>query len=119
MKINIKTTNIILTDYDRDYLLRKIGKLNNYIKSINIPREMRVEIGRTSARHKKGKDIFRAEVNLKLGSVMLRGEAVAADIKIAIGKVRDNLEREIKHFKERQSARYKKGARKAKEILRT
>lgn len=118
MKIIIKTTNIKLTPAIEDYINQKVGGLDKFLNYVEEElKEARVEIGRTTKHHQKG-DIFRAEVNLSLGNKVLRSEAEEWDIKAAIDAVKDELEQEIKKYRGKQIARFKRGARLAKKLLR-
>lgn len=118
MRIIIKTTNIQLNPQIEEYVYEKIGGLDKFLNHIEEElKEARVEIGRTTKHHQKG-DIFRAEVNLSLGRNVLRSEAEEWNIKAAIDAVKDELEQEIKKYRGKQIARFKRGARVAKKLLR-
>jgi putative sigma-54 modulation protein len=76
-----------------------------------------VEIGRTTKHHQTG-DIFRAEVNLRLPGRILRSEAEELDWRTAIDRVKEELQAEIKKYRGKMEAKYKRGARMAKKLLR-
>jgi ribosomal subunit interface protein len=118
MKIGIKTTDFNLTDKTRSYILKKINKIEKLMKNIKLPSEVRVEVGRTTKHHKKGDDVFKAEINLKLGKSLLRSTSGEWDIKVAIDEACRGIEREMKKFKDIKITNYKKGARKAKDMIR-
>lgn len=118
MKTEIKATDFDLTDKTRDHIAKKIEKIEKLAGSIKLPKEIRVEVGRTTRHHKKGDDLFRAEINFKLGKVFLRSVFGEWNIKVAIDKAFRGLEGELKKFKEIKVSNYKKGARKAKNIMR-
>lgn len=64
MNINIKATNIDLTDTLTEYVHSKIGVLEKIIgnsEDINIF----IEIGRESNHHNKGEDVYMAEVRMR------------------------------------------------------
>ena len=118
MKIRIKTTNIKLTPAIEEYVNNKIGGIDKMLGGMNREAiKAKVEIGKTSQHHRKG-DIFRAEVNLTVPGELLRTEAEEWDLRVAIDQVKNNLERKIKKYRGKQSAKYKRGARKAKKLLR-
>ncbi|MDP1629745.1 MAG: ribosome-associated translation inhibitor RaiA [bacterium] len=120
MKLHIKTTNLKLTPAIEEFINQKINRdMAKFIKRLDEKgaAEIFVEIARTSRHHKQG-DIFRAEADLRLPGKVLRAEAEEWNIRVAIDQVKDELQREIKKYKERQATKFKKGARKIKtEIL--
>ena len=117
MKINIKATNIDLTLSLSQYIEDKIGELDKFIKVFDASSvDAWVEIGKTTRHHKKG-DICRAEVQIRLPGRGLRVEASEWDLRVSIDKVKDELQRELKKYKEKQFTKYKKGAGKAKKDI--
>jgi len=118
MKIIIKTTNLELTPEIENYVYEKIGGVNKFLDDIDKSGviEAEVEIGRTTKHHQSG-DIFRAEVNLVLPGKMLRTEAEERDLRTAIDRVKDELQMEIKKYRGKQEAIYKRGARKIKKMF--
>ncbi|MCK4781905.1 ribosome-associated translation inhibitor RaiA [Candidatus Parcubacteria bacterium] len=114
MKINIKATNFKLTPSINEYIGIKIGSLEKFIKAS--PWEVWVEVGKTTHHHHKGQ-VFRAEVQLKLPGKGLRVESIKDDIHLAIDEVKDELQRKLKQYQEKQITETKKGARIFKEEL--
>ena len=58
-----------------------------------------VEVERTSRHHQSG-DVFRAEAQVKLpGTSGIRAEARESDLHLAIDKVKDDLQRQLKRYK--------------------
>jgi len=105
MHIIIKSTNLNLTPAIEKYIEEKIGSLDHFIKKrfegkSEIKAE--VEIARTTKHHRHG-DVFCAEVNLHLPKKNLRAEHSDWDIRIAIDKTKDKLQREIKKYKEKRA----------------
>lgn len=111
MQISIKTTNIDLMPAIEEYIHQKIGSLEKFIGANYY--KVFVEIGKTTQHHKSG-DIFRAEVNIELPGRLIRSEAEEWDLRVAIDKVKNELQQELKKYKEVQDVKYKKGARFAK-----
>lgn len=104
MKIDIKGTNMELTEAIKDYVNEKIGSLEKFFDNIV---EARVEVGKTSNHHQKG-DIFRAEVNLDVPEkYVLRAEATREDLYMAINQVKDELQRQVKKYKEKMRGNVK------------
>ena len=104
MKINITTKNITLDEPLRVFIEQKIGDLEKFIQKR--PISASVEIGKPSKHHKTG-PVFYAEVNLKIGGALLRGESTHKDLRTAIDESRDELHLQIKKLKERSIPRRK------------
>lgn len=125
MKINIKASNLDLTPAISQYIEEKIGGLEKFISGDESKQwdehrqaavEADVEIARTTAHHRSG-DVFRAEVNLKLPGRIVRAEAEEWDIRVAIDKVKDELQIEAKKYKSKQETRYRGGSRLIKKLF--
>src|SRR3989344_6806707 len=102
MRINISTKNISLDEPLRIFIEEKIGGLDHLIG--NNDGQARVEIGKPSEHHRSG-DIFSAEVNLSLGGKLLRATCTHEDLRNAIVDVKDELQVQIKKFKEKTTER--------------
>ncbi|MBN1325393.1 ribosome-associated translation inhibitor RaiA [Candidatus Falkowbacteria bacterium] len=103
MKIDIKGTNMELTEAIKDYVNEKIGGLERFFDNII---EARVDVGKTSNHHQKG-DVFRAEVNLQVPNTILRAEAEREDLYMAINEVKDEIQRQLKKYKEKMRGNVK------------
>ena len=102
MRITIKATNIRLTAGIEKYIAKKIGGLQKFLKGTD-PDEIEafVEAGKPSKHHKRGL-VFYAETNLKVLGKLYRAKAQTSDIYASIDQVKDELQREIKRFKEKK-----------------
>ena len=102
MKIETKATNLELTENIKLYLNKKILSLDKFLVEFEKDKEAKakVELGKTTAHHRKG-NVFRAEINLDLGEVILRAVSLRDDLYAAIVEVKDKLQREIKRYKSR------------------
>ncbi len=100
MTITISTKNITLDEPLRIFIEEKIGTLDHLIG--NSDGQARVEIGKPSEHHRSG-DIFSAEVNLSLGGKLLRATCTHEDLRNAITDVKDELQVQIKKFKEKRT----------------
>jgi len=104
MQIDIKGTNLELTQAIKDYINEKIGGLEKFFDQIL---EARVEVGLTSKHHQKGK-IFRAEANLEVPQKhIIRAEAEREDLYMAINEVKDELQIQLKKYKEKMRGNFK------------
>ena len=102
MKIIISTKNISLDDPLKVFVEDKIGSLEKFIKDPNDLVEVRVEMGKPSRHHRSGK-VFYAEVNMKMGGKLLRADTKNYDLRTAVVEVKDELQRQIKKFKGKNS----------------
>ena len=100
MKIIISTKNISLDEPLEVFVQEKIGGLDKVIG--NDKSTARVEIGKPSRHHNSGR-VFRAEVNLGMGGVMLRASCEHEDLRNAIVDVKDELQEQIRKFKEKRT----------------
>lgn len=108
------------------YVNDKLGELDKFIQVsagkpdlVNKAKptyEAFVEIERTTKHHRKGK-IFRAECQIKLPGKIIRAESTKRDIRLAVDEIKDELQRELKKYKNKRDAIYKRAARKAKRVL--
>jgi len=129
MKIVIKTKNIKLTRYLKDFIEEKINSLEKFAKNIynqsyydnffgkGKPKvEAWLEVEKTTLHHKKG-EFFRTECQMRFPGKSIRSEANSEDLKLAINEVKDELQRELKEYKEKLVARRKRGTRVLKKDL--
>jgi putative sigma-54 modulation protein len=117
MKTNIKASGLSITDAVRDYVDEKLGGVEKFVNSKSGPVRMEVELERTTSHHHKG-EIFRAEVNLKLGGNLLRAESTDVNLYSAIDLVREEIVRELKSSKEKKESLVRKGSRLLKGLIR-
>jgi ribosome-associated translation inhibitor RaiA len=73
--------------------------------------EARVEI------RGKERGFYYAECNLNFPKKLIRSESLKKNLKFAIYEVKDELQREIKEYKEKFFAKFERGARKFKREL--
>ena len=100
MDINIKATNLDLTLPLKKCIEEKIGGLDRFLGK-NSESEAFLEVARATYHHKKG-NVFRADINLKSDRLNFRAEAESSDIRVAIDKVKDELQEEIKKIRGKQ-----------------
>ncbi len=118
MKIIIKATNIELSPSINQYIEEKIGSLDRFLKKFDPGLvEARIEVGR-AARDQRHGEIFKAEVNLSLGSQFIRVEETAESLQAAIDLVKDELQREIRRHKDKEITKFIRGARSWKKFWR-
>jgi ribosomal subunit interface protein len=127
VKIVIKTTKVKLNEALEDFIEEKIGELEKFSKIFQQeyygdffgkgkPRaEAWVEIGKTTSHHQKG-PIFFAECQMRLPGKSIRAEANNDDLRLAVTEVKDELQRQLKQYKNKKIVRRKKGQKKIKSL---
>lgn len=113
METIIKTKNLKLTKILEKYINGKINSLERFLllkEEENFLVRARVEIEKTALHHKKG-PFFRAECQMQIPAKSIRAESVSENLYLAINEVKDELQREIKKYKNKSIAREKRRAR--------
>lgn len=100
MQLNIKATNIELTDEVKNYVQKKVDMLDKFLEKIQ-PISADFEVELTTKHHLKG-EIYRAEMNLEIFDKLLRVEKIEKDLFKAIDKVKDHMAEAIKKYKEKK-----------------
>ncbi|OGZ60843.1 MAG: ribosomal subunit interface protein [Candidatus Spechtbacteria bacterium RIFCSPLOWO2_01_FULL_43_12] len=127
MQINIKATNMELTNAVRKYVTDKVGELEKYIQAVDNTAEtgqrsavvVDVEIGRTSKHHRKG-DVYRAEINVSLPGEkhVLRTESEQWDLHVAIDEAKDEMQSRMKKYRSKRTDSFDRGKRAWKKLIR-
>ncbi len=118
MNINIKATNMELTEAISAYVEKKVRSLEKFINKSGDGAQVQVEVGKTTNHHNKG-DIFRAEMNVSLSgnAYQFRAASETEDLYAAIDMARDDLERELTRFKGKRESLYRRGAKTLKNLM--
>jgi len=129
MKIVIKTKNLKLNQALRQYIREKLDSLEKFSKILYTetyfdhffgkgkPRvEAWVEIAKTTLHHKKG-PVFWAECQMRFPRRSLRSTARSKDLRLAIDEVKDELQRQLKQYRNKLTAQTKRRARVLKKEL--
>ena len=69
-----------------------------------------MEVGKETLHHKKG-PFFWAECQMRFPGKSIRSTARAENLELAVNEVKDELQRELKEYKEKIMAKEKRGAR--------
>lgn len=117
MQINIKGTNIELTDSLRDYLDKKLEGLEEFTDSNKEEAIAQVELAKTTNHHRSG-DIFRAELNIRVHGKQLRAVSETEDLHSSIDKVKDEIFREVKKHKDKRRSLIRRGGHRVKNMMR-
>ncbi|MDB5056111.1 MAG: sigma-54 modulation protein [Bacilli bacterium] len=97
MKYNIRGANIEVTESLRDYVEKKLGKLERYFEA---PPTSEVHVTLSVVR-----ELNNVEVTIPLTGVLLRAEEKASDMYASIDLVLDKLERQIRKHKTKANRR--------------
>lgn len=100
MDVSIQGRGIDLSAEIRDYLTRKLSRLDRHLHS---QAQGVVEITRSRAR--SAEDRLVVEITISSNGMLLRGEQSGADLHAAIDAVADVLDRKITRFKDRRHRR--------------
>lgn len=112
---NLKTTNIELDEDLKDYLAKRLNKLEQFVDDDDTSAIADVELAQRSGQ--QSGEIFRAEINLKIAGSYLRAEETAETMRNAIDLVQENMIRELRKTKEKRRSRIRAGARKMKRMI--
>ena len=115
MNINIKTTNITLTEAISDYTSKRLDAITTFLKD-DTTVKCDVELGKTSNHHKNG-DIFRAEIHIVGKDRDLYASSEETDLYKAIDMVRDEMLREVRSTKDKKLSVLRRGGAKLKGII--
>jgi putative sigma-54 modulation protein len=106
--------NIEVSDWMRQYVEKKMSKLDKYLTSIS---EVRVEL--SVHKTKSARDSQVAQVTVRSNSTILRAEQKSDDILASIDVVLDKMYRQIARFKGKRDERHGRGAAYAEPELET
>lgn len=118
MNINIKATNTELTPAIREYIEKKLGKIEKKLIDPNdTSTHCDVEVGKISKHHQKG-EVFRAEFNLTVGGKLYRTESTQENLYAAIDEAKDELYRSFRSDKKKRKDVSRRSMLKIKNALR-
>ncbi len=111
MNLIIQTHNVELTDWLRQYVEKKIGRLERYLPDID---EARVELREENTRSASDRAV--AQVTLRSRRTILRAEERTGDMFASIDAVSDKLERRIRRFKGKRARNHKRAVAEANSL---
>mgnify|MGYP003404567027 CR=1 FL=1 len=114
MNINIKATNLELTDAIRDYVEKKVESLQKFINNTNV--QVQIEVAKTTNHHKNG-EVFKAEIDIRADGKKFFTASEGEDLYATIDEARESMMRELTHNKDRDRTLYKRGAASVKKML--
>lgn len=116
MRLNLKTTDVAVSEETRSYLQKKLQGLRKFFDAEDDAVMIDVELGRTTRHHGKG-DIFFAEINIHRGRESFRAVSDRPDLMSAIDAMRDAIARELVSKKGKAGSIARRGGQIAKAIL--
>lgn len=117
MHIDIKATNMDLTDAIREYVQSKMDALDKFVDGADTSVHAAVDVGLTTKHHHNG-EVFYAEVNLHTALSDFYATAEEEDLYAAIDKVQDIVSRELRSSKKKHTDLTRRGARAIKRLFR-
>jgi len=100
LKIVVRGKNFEVTDALREWVEKKLGKIEKYFNNL---KEVQVVLVVNRDRH-------RAEVTIPLDGIVLRGEEETGDMYSSVDMVIDKLEKQIKKYKTKIDKKLKNGS---------
>jgi ribosomal subunit interface protein len=114
MNINIKATNVELTDSIRDHINNRLDSISKFVKKGALSGQ--VEIGKTTNHHKQG-EIYKAEFDLVVNGEHFFAKSETEDLFSAIDDVKEEISRSIVQKKDRKKTLFKRGAISVKKMV--
>ena len=103
MQLSITGRNVDITDYTRGYVEKKMQRVERHLPALS---EARVELSSESTKGTEERNV--AQITLRAGGVILRGEERASDLFTAIDLVMEKVVRQVDRFKEKRQKRMRK-----------
>lgn len=114
MHLVIKGRNMEVNDRLREYVEKKIGKMNKYLPDAQ---EVRVELAEEKSRKASEREVV--QVTMRANGTLLRAEERNSDIYAAIDAVADKLHGQINRFKGKRRRKIERAQVAAVEALET
>jgi putative sigma-54 modulation protein len=102
MEILVRNAAGNLTEKDRDYAAKKLGKLNRYFQTAS-----KVELVHTLEKQNRH-DAHRVEITVHADGIFIRGEEHDVSLRAAIDKVAEKMEQRLRRFKGRLIDRHRR-----------
>jgi putative sigma-54 modulation protein len=97
MKVMVHGRNVDVTDYVKEYVTKKVGKLERYLPQIG---EVRAELTQNMTR--SADDRFTSQITIWTNGQILRAEESTSDIFASIDATVDKMSSQIRRFKGRR-----------------
>ncbi|MBI4098921.1 ribosome-associated translation inhibitor RaiA [Candidatus Parcubacteria bacterium] len=110
MKLQVKVTNLQLTDSIRAHIFERLGSLDRVVRTWGREVEGHLEIGRTTRHHRQGA-VYKAELNVRFPGGMVRVVREGEDVHAVVDELRDEMLQEIAKYKGKRRELFERGAR--------
>ncbi len=97
MKVMVHGRNVDVTDYVKEYVTKKVGKLERYLPQIG---DVRAELTQNMTR--SADDRYTAQITIWANGQILRAEEATSDIFASIDATVDKMASQIRRFKGRR-----------------
>lgn len=104
MEVQLSAHNMEITPRLREYVEKKVSKLERYLPDIE---EVRVDLALESTRSSAHRQV--AQVTVQIQGAILRAEERGADMFAAIDKTMDKMRRQASRYKTRRQDRRQRG----------
>ena len=102
MDVELQVRHFELTDTVRDYVARKVGRLDRYLPDI---KATRVDLDRGVTRSQG--EVYTAQVTAWVEASILRAEEINGDLYAAIDLASDKIHRQIERYKGKRLRRWR------------
>ena len=119
MQINLKGTNLELTQDLKDYVEKRVTNLGKFLTNIEENGgevSVNFEVSKSTNHHNKG-EVFHADCLINIDGEKFYASADAEDEKTAIDEIKEKIFLDINKKKNKKSALFVRGARKVKEMM--
>jgi putative sigma-54 modulation protein len=116
MNTQIKASNMELTEAIKEYVEKRLGTLDKFIRGQEGNSQMDVEVGKTTNHHKNG-DVYKAEISLDANGKHFYAISEKEDLYSAVDDVKSEIERQLIETKDRDDTLFRRGARSVKKML--
>lgn len=114
MNINIKATNMELTNSIEEYVKKRVESASKFLN--NQGAIVYVEVGKTTNHHKNG-EFYKTEIKVNIPRGNFFAMAETDDLYSSIDMAKSEIVRELTTNKDRASTLFKRGARSVKKML--
>lgn len=111
MQLIISGKNLEVSDWLKEYVEKKIGKLDRYLPTLT---EARVELALENTRNTSQSQVV--QVTLRTNGTIMRGEERASDFTVAVDTVAEKLYKQIDRYKGRRARARAQSERLASEV---
>lgn len=118
INMNIKGTDMDLTPSISEHIHKKVSGLEKFINPSGDQEVFaEVEVALRSRHHRKG-DIYKADINLTCNGKKYHADSKKSDLFTAIDDMVDSIERSVRKSREKKTDLVRRGALRAKQLLR-